>query len=148
MEVKRTFRGRALMSAFDPKRTSVDVKPRRIQCLTAVPVGIGLRGAAVLLCDPAWSRVVGPARKPRRQCPRLLYFCEPMPVARRRRPARGGDIDEAVIAWRRRPNDFRLGTAEVIQAIIRYSPSKITTMIIEELYPWRVVRCRTLPCRQ
>jgi len=57
-----------------------------------------------------------------------------MPVARRRRPARGGDIDEAVIAWRPRPNDFRLGTAEVIQAIIRYSPRKITTLIIEELY--------------
>ena len=129
MEVKRTFRGRALMSAFDPKRTSVDVKPRRIQCLTAVPVGI-----AVLLCDPTWSRVVGPAGKPRRQSPRLLYFCEPMSVARRRRPARGGYVDEAVIAWRPRPNDFTLGTGQVIQAIIRYSPRKITTLIIEERY--------------
>ena len=56
-----------------------------------------------------------------------------MSVARRRRPARGGYVDEAVIAWRPRPNDFPLGTGQVIHNH-RYSPGKITALIIEELY--------------
>jgi len=58
--------------------------------LTAVSVGIGSKSAAVLLCDTARSRVVGPARKPRGATSEASLFSEPMTTRRFPPPCRKG----------------------------------------------------------